>query len=86
MVSIASGCGSAWQVLVTGSGDWTEKDQIQLYEVRDRGAAAIGEPFELTGPILALWAGEDGRSARVISRNLESGMYEASMVSVSCSN
>jgi hypothetical protein len=86
VVSIASGCGSAWQVLVTGSGDWTEKDQIQLYEVRDRGAAAIGEPFELTGPILALWAGEDGRSARVISRNLESGMYEASMVSVSCSN
>src|SRR6202167_1102046 len=86
MVSIASGCGSAWQVLVTGSGDWTEKDQIQLYEIRDRGAAAIGEPVELTGPILALWAGEDGRSARVISRNLESGMYEASVVSVSCSN
>jgi hypothetical protein len=86
MVSIASGCGSAWQVLVTGSGDWTEKDQIQLYEIRDRGAAAIGEPVELTGPILALWAGEDGKSARVISRNLESGMYEASVVSVSCSN
>src|ERR1700683_276357 len=86
MVSIASGCGSAWQVLVTGSGDWTEKDQIQLYEIRDRGAAAIGEPVELTGPILALWAGEDGRSARAISRNLESGMYEASVVSVSCSN
>jgi hypothetical protein len=85
-VSIASGCGSAWQVLVTGSGDWTEKDQIQLYEIRDRGAVAIGEPVELTGPILALWAGEDGKSARVISRNLESGLYEASMVSVSCSN
>jgi|SRR3984885_7306861 len=86
MVSIASGCGSAWQVLVTGSGDWTEKDQLQLYEIRDRGAAAIGEPVELTGPILALWAGEDGKSARVISRNLESGMYEASVVSISCSN
>lgn len=86
LVSIASGCGSAWQVLVTGPGDWTEKDQIQLFEIRDRGAAAIGGPMELTGPILALWASEDGRSARVISRNLESGMYEASIASVSCGN
>jgi hypothetical protein len=86
IVSIASGCGSAWQVLVTGAGDWTEKDQIQLYEIRDRGAAAIGQPMELSGPILALWPGDDGKSTRVVSRNLESGMYEASIVLVSCGN
>jgi hypothetical protein len=67
-------------------GDWSQKDQIQLYEIRDRAAAAIGQPMELPGPILAFWAAGDGNSARVVSRNLESGMYEASIVSVSCGN
>jgi hypothetical protein len=86
IVSIAGGCGSAWQVLVTGAGDWTQKDQIQLYEVRDRNAVAIGQPMELPGPVLALWAADDGKTARVVSRNLESGLYEASIVSVSCGN
>jgi hypothetical protein len=86
IVSIASGCGSAWQVLAAGPGDWTQKDHIQLYEIRDRVAVAIGQPMELSGPILAFWASGDGNSARVVSRNLESGMYEASIVSVSCGN
>ena len=86
IASIASGCGSGWQVLATGSGDWTEKDQIQLYEIRDRKAIAIGQPLELPGPTLAVWPTEDDKSARVVSRNLESGLYEASIVSVSCGN
>jgi hypothetical protein len=86
IVSIASGCGSAWQVLATGAGDWTQKDQIQLYEIRDRKAIAIGQPMELPGPILALWPVGDGKSVRVVSRILESGLYEASIVSVSCGN
>jgi hypothetical protein len=86
IVSIDSGCGSAWQVLVTGAGDWTQKDQIQLYEIRDGRAAAIGQPMEVPGPILALWPGDDGKSARLISRTLESGSYEASIVSVTCGN
>jgi hypothetical protein len=86
IMSVASGCGSAWQVLATGAGDWTQKDQIQLYEIRDRKAIAIGQPMELPGPILALWPVGDGKSARVISRSLESGSYEASIVSISCGN
>ncbi|MDR3720034.1 MAG: hypothetical protein P4L00_00415, partial [Candidatus Acidoferrales bacterium] len=80
------GCGSAWQVLATGAGDWTQKDQIQLYEIRDRKAIAIGQAMELPGPILALWPVGDGKSVRVISRSLESGLYEASIVSISCGN
>jgi hypothetical protein len=86
IVSIASGCGSGWQVLATGTGDWTQKDQIRLYEIRDRKAVAIGEPLDLSGPTLAEWTTDDGKSARVISRNLESGLYEASIVSVACGN
>jgi hypothetical protein len=86
MASVANGCGSGWQILATGAGDWTQKDQIQLYEIRDRKAVAIGEPLELAGPTLALWPTDDGKSARMISRNLETGLYEASIVSVGCGN
>jgi len=86
IISIADSCGPGWQILATGAGDWTEKDQIQLYEIRDRKAVAVGQPLQLPGPTLALWPTDDGKSARVISRNLETGLYEASIVSVSCGN
>jgi hypothetical protein len=86
VISIASGCGSAWQVLVTGAGDWTQKDQIQLYEIKDEKAIATSQSLELPGPILAMWPADDANSARVISRNLGSGLYEASIVSVTCGN
>jgi hypothetical protein len=86
IVSIAGGCGNGWQVLATGTGDWTQKDQIQLYEIRETKAIAIGQPLDLPGPTLALWPADDGKSARVISRNIESGLYEASIVSISCGN
>lgn len=84
ILSVAPVCGSAWQVLVTGTGDWTQPDRIQLYEIADRRAAPAGEPLGVPGPIVALWLAEDGKSARLISRNLGTGLYEASIVSVSC--
>lgn len=84
ILSVAPVCGSAWQVLVTGTGDWTQPDRIQLYEIADRRAAPVGEPLEIPGPILALWASADGKSARMVSRNLGTGFYEASIVSVAC--
>lgn len=86
VVSVASACRGGWQVLASGAGDWTERDQIQLYEIRDRKAIAIGQPLELPGPTLALWPTDDGKSARVVSRNLETGLYEASIVSAHCSD
>lgn len=84
ILSLAPVCGSAWQVLVTGTGDWTEPDRVQLYEIGDRRATPVGEPLEVPGPILSLWAAGDGKSARMVSRNLGTGFYEASIVSVSC--
>jgi hypothetical protein len=86
VVSIAGGCGAGWEVLATGKGDWTQKDQIQLLEIRDRKAVALGQPLELPGPTLAAWSSDDGKSARLISRNLKTGLYEASIVSVGCGN
>jgi hypothetical protein len=86
IVSVAADCDPAWLLLVTGNGDWTVRDTIRIYEVTDHQAVAIGQPLEFPGPILALWPSDDGKSARVVSRNLQTGMYEASIVSVSCGN
>jgi hypothetical protein len=86
ILSIAPACGSSWQVLVSGTGDWTQPDKLQLYEIRERRAIAVGQPLEFPGPILMLWPSEDGQSARVISRSLQTGLYEASIVSLSCGN
>jgi hypothetical protein len=86
IVSLNSACGPSWQVLVTGPGDWTGPDRIQLYQITGHQATAVGEPLQFPGPILSLWPSSDYQSARVVFHNLQTGMYEASIVSVSCSN
>ncbi|MGH9685183.1 MAG: hypothetical protein ACRD4S_16420 [Candidatus Acidiferrales bacterium] len=86
IASIQIACDSNWYVLVTGAGDWTQPDQIQTYEIVDNQATAVGQPLLFPGPILALWTADDGKSARIVSRNLKTGMYEASIVSATCGN
>jgi hypothetical protein len=84
-VDLAPACGIGPLTLVTGPGDWTEPDFTQAFELKNQADAA-SEKLQFSGPILALWASEDGKSARVVSRNLQTGAYEASIVSVSCGN
>lgn len=86
IATIQTGCDNDWQVIVTGTGDWTELDQIQIYEIRDHQAIAVGQPLNFPGPILALWPAMDAKTARAVSRNLQTGMYEASIVSATCGN
>lgn len=47
-------------------------------------AVAVGQPLDFPGPILTLWPSADLKSARVVSMNLQTRMYEGSIVSVSC--
>jgi hypothetical protein len=86
IVTVKAECDPTWLVLVTGTGDWTVRDTLRIYRVTDRQAAMVGQPIEFSGPILALWPADNAKSARVVSRNLQTGMYEASIVSVSCGN
>jgi len=79
-------CGGGRVALVTGSGDLTEADSIQAFELKDESLAASGDPLPFAGPVLALWPSADLKSARVVARNLRTGMYEASIVSVTCGN
>jgi hypothetical protein len=89
IASIKPSCGAGWQILVTGKGDWTESDRIRVYAISFGNNSATakpeGQPLEFQGPILAMWQADDEKSARVISKNLQTGMYEASIVTVSCS-
>jgi hypothetical protein len=82
-VSLAPDCGIGPLTLVTGPGDWMEPDFIQAFGLKNQADAVSGK-IQVPGPILALWASEDGKTARVVSRNLQTGAYEASIVAVSC--
>jgi hypothetical protein len=84
IASLSDACPGTPPVLVTGVGDDTSTDTIQMYQVVDRQAAAAGQPISFPGPVRALWEAGDGKSARVVSQNLQTGMYEASSVSITC--
>lgn len=86
IATISAGCDGGWQVLATGASDWTQPDQIQIYEIRGNQPIPAGQALHFPGPILALWPAGDEKSARVVSRNLQTGMYEASIVTIVCGN
>jgi len=74
--------------LATGSGDWTETDFVQGYELgtlKGQGATASGNPLELAGPVTALWPTGAGGLARAVVQNLQTGNYEAHLVRATCS-
>ena len=82
-VALASACGIGPLLLATGPGDWTMPDFIQAFGPKNQ-ADAVSEKVQFPGPILELWTSDDGKTARVVSRNLQTGAYEASIISVSC--
>lgn len=77
-------CGMDSLLLASGAGDWTRPDVISAYTSADKQLTALGTPLDYAGPVIVLWPSSDRRSARVVSRNLLTGMYEASIASVSC--
>jgi hypothetical protein len=86
IASIDLPCGPVWEVLVSGTGDWTEPDRLQVYQIDEHySAQPAGEPLSFPGPILAMWPSEDGKAARIVSKNLQTGEYEASIVTIACS-
>ena len=84
IASIKSGCGSGWQLLVTGKGDWTAPDMIQAFEIRDRQAVAASAAMEFSGPVTALHSSEDSKTAIAVVKNLTTHHYEAYRLSITC--
>jgi hypothetical protein len=83
-VRLDGGCGADSLLLASGAGDWTQPDAIRAYTSADDQRATLSKPLDFAGPVLVLWPESDRKSARVVSRNLLTGMYEASIVSISC--
>jgi hypothetical protein len=83
---IQSQCGSEAQFLVTGPGDYTQTDFVQLFGSDLTEDRPTGKPLSnqlpFPGPVMDLHA--DGTGARAIVRNLETGSYEAHRISIEC--
>jgi hypothetical protein len=94
IASVHSGCGSGWQLLVTGNGDWSGADSIQAMEIQEHQAQSVSSPLELAGTVTALHAtatkfaseGSASASAVAVVRNLQTGRYEAYRLSITCTN
>ncbi|MCU1285255.1 MAG: hypothetical protein JWO13_1605 [Acidobacteriales bacterium] len=84
LATVKSECGGRWQVLVTRPGDRTQPDAVQALEVSNRGADPVSAPFEFPGPVTALWPTPEHNTAIAVSRNLANGNYEASALTISC--
>lgn len=83
IASVRSGCGSGWQILATGNSDGPA-DTVKVFEMADREAVAVSEPAEFNGSVTALWTESDGTTAIAVSRNSETGRYEAYRLSITC--
>jgi hypothetical protein len=83
IASVRSGCGLGWQVLVTGNGQ-SPDETVRAFEIADREPVATGQPTEFEGGITAFWADSDGTGALAVSRNSETGRYEAYRLSIIC--
>jgi hypothetical protein len=94
IASIHSGCGHGWQLLVTGTGDWTHTDTIQAMEIQERQALPVSSPIQLEGAVIAMHSpaartlDETSANAKAVAivRNLQTGRYEAYRISITCPN
>jgi hypothetical protein len=93
IASVYSGCGSGWQLLVTGKGDWTTSDAIQAMDIKERRAQSVSAALEFPGPITVLRTpgtrplenAAANATAVAVDRNLQTGRYEAYQLSITCS-
>ena len=83
LVSVRTGCGVGWQVLVTAA-DATNGDSLRAYEIADRDPAAVSAALDFSGEITALWPDVKYDSAIAVVRERERGEYEAFRVAVVC--
>ena len=94
IASVQSGCGSDWQLLVSGKNDWTGTDSVQALELPERQAKPVSSTLELAGAVIALHSlatktADDslaGNSAVAVIRNLKTGRYDAYRIAITCPN
>jgi hypothetical protein len=83
LASVKTSCGSGWQVLSTRTGD-NSGDSVRAYEFPDRDPIAVSQAMDFAGGITTLWTEAKGATAIAVSRNPETGNYEAFRLAVAC--
>jgi len=83
VASLKTSCGSGWQILATRRGD-RAGDSVRAYELPDRDPVPVSQPMEFAGGVTALWTEGTGATAIAVSRNAETGNYEAFRLAVAC--
>ena len=83
LASVRTSCGAGWQVLATNAGE-AGGDSVRAYEFPDRDPVAVSVPVDFPGSITAMWAEARGDTAVVITRNRETGSYEAFRLALAC--
>ncbi len=61
-------------------------DTLQAFELKEGTLVSAGDPLLFRGPILAMWPSADQKGARIVWRDSQTGIYEATFVSVHCGN
>jgi hypothetical protein len=87
--SIRTDCASGWQALVTLKGDLSKTDSVEGIEIRDSKPVVVTQPLQFDGPVIALRRGDRSfafqpTSAIAIVFNLQTGLYEAYRLTVTC--
>jgi hypothetical protein len=83
VASLRTACGAGWQVLATSSRT-AGSDSIRAYEFPDRDAVPVAAAVDLGAAVTALWTEAKGDTAIAVTRNGETGSYEAFRVAVAC--
>ena len=85
LAALHSGCGSGWQMLVSGPGDTTRPDSVQAVEIAGREALPVSVPVDLAGSISAMWtSGKGSETVNGVMQSPATGKYEAFILTVSC--
>jgi hypothetical protein len=84
LAGVHAPCRQDWQVLAASAGSGSD-DSVQAFEFADREPAPVSQALQLKGTISALWTARSGDSATAVSRNSETGNYEAVQLTLTCS-
>jgi hypothetical protein len=84
VTSVRTACGAGWQVLATSVGEQPQ-DSIRAYEIPDRDPVTVSAAVDFSGGITALWTEARGDTAVAVTKDRETGSYEAFRLALACS-
>ena len=79
---VRSGCGAGTQVIASSSGA-ADNDSLRAFVIPALDAIPESNVLIMNGTVVALWTGQDGKSAMAVVRN-PAGTYEVDRVTAFC--